>query len=363
MIEPFEIDEDIGRARALPGEFYHRADWFERQRQSIFARSWQFVGDEQDLAGETNVRPGVILDGCLDEPIVLTRDADSTVRCLSNVCTHRGAIVAPADAVARRLACRYHGRTYALDGRCTHMPAFDGVVGFPAPEDSLRALALGRWDRLLFASLDPHVAFDALCGPLRDRLAFVPLASARLDAAASRTYEVPSHWALYCDNYLEGFHVPFVHAQSLGPVLDWDAYETHLFEHASLQVGIARGDEDAFRLPAGHADGVRRIAAYYVFLFPNTMLNFYPWGLSINVVTPRGPTASRVRYVTYVWDESLRTRGAGADLHRVEMEDEAIVASVQVGVRSRNYQRGRYSPTQERAVHHFHRQIAAAAFG
>jgi choline monooxygenase len=54
----------------------------------------------------------------------------------------------------------------------------------------------------------------------------------------------------------------------------------------------------------------------------------------------------------------LEDTGAGADLHRVELEDEAVVQATQVGVRARLYDRGRYSPQHEQAVHHFHRWLA-----
>jgi len=54
----------------------------------------------------------------------------------------------------------------------------------------------------------------------------------------------------------------------------------------------------------------------------------------------------------------MATEGSAGDaLDRVEMEDEAIVQQVQRGVRSRFYRRGRYSPTRERGVHHFHRLV------
>jgi choline monooxygenase len=65
-----------------------------------------------------------------------------------------------------------------------------------------------------------------------------------------------------------------------------------------------------------------------------------------------------VRYLSWVWDQARRGAGAGADLHRVELEDEEVVQSVQRGVRSRLYRRGRFSPTREAGVHHFHRMLA-----
>jgi hypothetical protein len=73
------------------------------------------------------------------------------------------------------------------------------------------------------------------------------------------------------------------------------------------------------------------IAAFYYWLFPNLMLNFYPWGLSLNVVYPLGPERTRVSFLSYVWDEARRQSGVGADLHRLEMEDEEVVESVQRG--------------------------------
>ena len=94
------------------------------------------------------------------------------------------------------------------------------------------------------------------------------------------------------------------------------------------------------------------------FLFPHTMLNFYPWGLSLNVVVPLAVDRTRIIYRTWVSDPSRRGKGAGGALDRVELEDEAIVQQVQKGVRSRLYDRGRYSPSRETGVHHFHRLLA-----
>ena len=87
------------------------------------------------------------------------------------------------------------------------------------------------------------------------------------------------------------------------------------------------------------------------------MLNFYPWGLSLNLVQPLAIDRTRVLFRSYVADPAQLETGAGASLDRVEAEDEAIVQAVQRGVRSRLYTRGRYSPTRERGVHHFHRLL------
>jgi choline monooxygenase len=88
------------------------------------------------------------------------------------------------------------------------------------------------------------------------------------------------------------------------------------------------------------------------------MFNFYPWGASINMVKPLSHGKSLVSFLTYVADASRIGEGAGSGLDKVEMEDEAVVESVQRGVRSRFYRHGRYSVTRETGTHHFHRLIS-----
>jgi choline monooxygenase len=67
-----------------------------------------------------------------------------------------------------------------------------------------------------------------------------------------------------------------------------------------------------------------------------------------------------VLFRSYVSDPEAIATSAGSDLHRVEMEDEEIVEAVQRGVRSRLYDRGRYSPRRERGPHHFHTLLTRA---
>jgi choline monooxygenase len=123
-------------------------------------------------------------------------------------------------------------------------------------------------------------------------------------------------------------------------------------------LGIAKKGDHCFELPPDSPDFGQQIAAYYFWVFPNLMFNFYPWGLSLNVVEPLDIAQTQVRFLVYVWDESKLEQGAGAGLNQVEMEDEAVVEQVQRGIRSRHYTRGRYAPEREQGTHHFHRLIS-----
>ena len=360
-VEPFDIHPEIARASTLPARAYSDPDLFALQRTRVFRRSWQLVGTTDDVRVPGQVHPFTLLEGCLDEPLLLSRDDDDSIHCLSNVCTHRGTILCEHPGVEKVLQCRYHGRRFDHSGRCRYMPEFQGVEGFPAPSDHLPRVRFETWGKFIFASLDPDCPFGDLVGAMASRLAWLPLDRLRFDPARSREYLVRANWALYCDNYLEGFHIPFVHA-SLNATLDYSEYAVELYPHANLQLGIAKGGEPCFDLPSSSPDASRRVAAYYYWLFPNTMINVYPWGISANIVRPQGVGAARVSFLCYMLDESLLDRGAGSGLDRVEREDEAVVEGVQRGVRSSLYTRGRYSPTREQGVHHFHRLLASRLF-
>jgi choline monooxygenase len=353
------IDPEIRRASTLPASYYRDVEAFEASRDRIFAKSWQPVGDLDRVKTPGSALPVTLLPGFLDEPLLLTRDGDDRVHVVSNVCTHRGTILCEGETHGNSLRCRYHGRRFGLDGKFLSMPGFEGCDSFPTEKDNLARVPSGVWGRLLFASLQPSQPFEKFTAEMQHRVGFLPLDRLRFDPALSRDYLVSAHWALYCDNYLEGFHVPFVHP-SLAAVLDANDYRTEIFDRANLQIGVAASPGDAFALPPGHPDAGTLVAAWYFWLFPNLMFNFYPWGLSVNVVTPLAPDRTRVSFLSYVLDPSRLATGAGAGLDRVEREDESVVEAVQKGMKSRFYVRGRYSPRWERGVHHFHRLLVEA---
>lgn len=357
---PIAIHEDIRRAHTLPAWVYSDPGVFAACRERVFAKSWQFAADASRVKVPGQVHPFLLLEGGLDEPLLLSRDKGDRLHCLSNVCTHRGTLVCEGDAVVQaQLRCRYHGRRFHLDGRFHSMPEFEQAEGFPSPADDLPRVPFGVWETFAFASLAPPAPLEQWLGDMKRRCGWLPVRDAAFDATRSRDYLVHANWALYVDNYLEGFHIPYVHA-GLAQAMDYGSYRTECFRWSNLQLGVAAEGEDAFAPPAGSPDHGARIAAYYWWLFPNTMFNFYPWGVSVNVVRPLAVDLTRVSFLSFVWDAGKLDRGAGAALDRVEREDEVIVESVQRGTRARLYERGRYSPAREQGVHHFHRLLAAA---
>lgn len=343
--DEFHVHPDIRQAWTLPARVYTDAALYERARDRVFVPGWQFVGHMDRVRVPGQVYPFTLLEGLLDEPLLITRDFEDRLHCLSNVCTHRGNIVVDQGGHERHLRCRYHGRRFALDGRLQHMPEFEGVAGFPCASDNLPSVPFGSWSKFLFASAVPAISLDALLNPMRERVGWLPLEEFVFDPARSREYLVRANWALYVENYLDALHVPFVHAE-LSDALQYDSYVTENYRYSNLQIGVTNGLDVVFDLPASSPDYGRNVTAYYFWLFPNTMFNFYPWGVSVNVVRPMGVDRTRVSFLRYVWDETQTGSRVSADaaVDRVEREDEVIVESVMRGVRSRFYDRGRFPP-------------------
>jgi len=106
-----EIDADIRRAESLPGAAYCDPSLHQAILDRVFVPSWQLAPEPTHP-----VVPFVLLPGALDEPLLMVRRGDQ-LHCLSNVCTHRGAVLCERACDPQTLRCRYHGRSFALDGR------------------------------------------------------------------------------------------------------------------------------------------------------------------------------------------------------------------------------------------------------
>lgn len=344
------LHDDIRRSGTVDGAVHTDPGMHRDTIERVFAASWQLaVG----TLPERRVEPLTLLPGALDEPLVITRDHHGAERVLSNVCTHRGALLAEEPSDAAALRCRYHGRRFELDGRLRTCPGFEDAEDFPRPEDHLACPASGQAGPLRFVSLDPAVPFDTWAAPLRASLAEFDGEELRYDPRGTHHFDLEASWALYCENYLEGFHVPFVHP-GLNAALDFQRYRTELLPLAVRQLGFASGGEP--RLARATEPGQ---VADYLWLYPNLMVNVYAWGISVNVVEPRGAGRCRVRYLRWVARPEHLGVGAGGDLGQVEREDQEVVLSVQRGMRSRLYPGGRFAPRHETGAHHFQRLLAA----
>jgi choline monooxygenase len=162
---------------------------------------------------------------------------------------------------------------------------------------------------------------------------------------------------VYVDNYLEGYHLPVVHP-GLHKELDYDQYrvEPHRWfsiQHAPLRP-VHGGQPDRKYDPAA----TEVPEAVYVWLFPNVMLNVYMGQMQTNVVLPLSHDRTRVVFEWYATEPPAGDDPSWTKLlafsDEIQDEDIEICEAVQRNLRSRVYDRGRYSAKRENGVHHFH---------
>ena len=352
------VNDDICKAETLPARFYKDQEIFELIKEKIFLKCWHWIGDESMIENINSACPINLYPKFLDEPLLITRNQNNNINFLSNVCTHRGNILVKKKCKLKKITCSYHGRRFDNNGIFEFMPEFQKTENFPRECDNLYKFSSFNWKKLLFVGLNPDFDIEKILVKIEERIGFLPLNDLKPDLTLSKDYNINANWALYCDNYLEGFHVPFVH-KDLNEVLDYNSYKTEVDKFFNLQIGYGKNEVECFNIPKSHKDYGKNIAAYYYWIFPNLMLNFYPWGISINLVCPESNSKTKILFRSYVFDKTKLNHGASSDLDKVEMEDEEIVETVQMGIKSSFYNTGRFSPTMERGVHHFHSLISS----
>jgi len=359
-----DVNEQIECAQTLASRFYTDPAILEIEKEKIFRRTWQLVGTLQHACGEVNGMKRTIADpetfftaDLAGEPIVVVRDKQGTLRAFSNVCRHRAGPIAQGSGCKNVLRCGYHGWTYTLDGRLIGTPDVEGVEFFDRSTMGMVPLRLETWEQFIF------VNFDAQAEPLAAFLGEIPRQSrgfqfAGLQLTERRDYVIDCNWKVYVDNYLEGYHIPIAHP-GLMREIDYAQYRTETFRYYSQQFAPIRAmkSEDSgerFYPPAG---GLQE--ALYFWVFPNLMVNIYPDNVSTNLILPISQEKTLTIFEWFFRDAGSstmqeRVKKAVQFSDEVQQEDIGLCESVQRGLRSATYDRGRYSVRRENGVHHFH---------
>jgi choline monooxygenase len=108
-----------------------------------------------------------------------------------------------------------------------------------------------------------------------------------------------------------------------------------------------------------YAPGTGLQEALYVWVLPNLMETLYPDNVSPNLIVPQSQDQTLTNIEWFVHDVASETvqqrvKRAVAFSDEVQQEDIGLCESVQRGLRSATYDRGRYSVKRENGVHHFH---------
>lgn len=288
-----------------PREAYTSASSFDEEQRSVFADAWIFAGTIQDFSEAGDYR--TVKAG--KAPISVVRDRDGTLRGFHNVCRHRGAQLLD-DAQGNCgsvMVCPYHRWTYGLDGGLRGIPNMAELLpGLDRSALGLKPAAIGVFQHLVFVNPDPGADFDKWTAALAGRQWPHDLAASDVKEATPLLYDIRCDWKVYIENALDGYHLAYLHENTLGgpePGLNiWEKAGDHMIWY-STEEGIRHRMPLKVRNEAG-SWGVIKSASepgyggvYY--LFPTTLIVPIPYGISVSAVIP--VAAGRCRLAVRHW--------------------------------------------------------------
>jgi choline monooxygenase len=356
LLNLYRPENPLEKASTIPSPWYFDPRIARLEIERVFAHTWQVAGrvDQVRERGEFfTVELG-------DEPIVVARGEDGVLRGFYNVCRHHAAaVVTEAQGRAKQFRCPYHGWTYGNDGALKGMVEFEGVCDFERAKNGLVPVAVDTWENFVFVNL------DGAAGSLKDFLANVPELVAplqlmeKLNFFDRRVYTLNCNWKVYVDNYLDGgYHVPHAH-KGLSSVIEYTNYTIENFDRACLQSSPLSSDSKSEKGVAATRQG----RAFYLWIYPNFMINAYEGVMDTNLVLPLAVDKCAVVFDYYFSDiskKALRKNQASIKVsEKVQDEDVAICDAVQKGLASRAYLAGRLSVRREAGEHLFHRLLHA----
>jgi len=344
------------QVRTLPGAYYTSEGVYREEADRIFARRWNCVGRVSRIE-----RPGdYFLSDVAGESILVVRDSHGAARAFFNVCRHRGTRLCreASGRFGETIQCAYHAWTYGTDGRLVGAPHMQEVEGFDKSTHGLHAAALAEWEGFLFVNLSPDPApFETAWAPMSDRLSRYGLP--RLRVGHQVTYDVRANWKLVFQNYSECLHCPTIHPK-LATVLPYQSGANDLTEGPFLggymeikapnQSATMSGRACGRLVSDGMPEEDRRRAFYYT-LMPNLMLSLHPDYVNYYLVHPIDPDRTRVESEWLFPEETLadprnNIRDGIEFWDLTNRQDWDIVEQCQLGVHSRRYVPGPYSPRE-----------------
>ena len=343
-------------AQTMPGERYTSEAILAEERERIFARGWNCVGRVSRLAD-----PGdFIVREIAGESIIILRDRAGTLHAFFNVCRHRGTRLCREESghFGETIQCSYHAWTYSIDGRLVGAPSMQEVPGFEKADYPLHEAGLAEWEGFLFVNVAENPPpFESAWRPVLDRFARYELPS--LEVGHRVVYDVHANWKLVFQNYSECLHCPTIHPK-LASVLPYQSGANDLTEGPFLGGYMEIKPPNESATMTGRACGLPvsgslpeedRHRGFYYTLMPNMLLSLHPDYVNYYMLTPVAVDRTLVESEWLFHPDTL----ADPENNIVDgiefwdltnRQDWDIVAQSQLGISSRRYAPGPYSPRE-----------------
>ncbi|MGI9316007.1 MAG: aromatic ring-hydroxylating oxygenase subunit alpha [bacterium] len=282
------VRKPLHLAETLPSHCYTSPDFFQREVEKIFSRSWHFVGREDEL-----LMPGqfTVMDTVAGSALIC-RDRDKRLNAYVNACRHRGTRLKDKSGSCANFVCPYHAWTYELNGKLKSAPGMQGIEQFNREEYGLNPIRLEHWGGFLFANFSQNSpSLDEWLGNFKSVMrGHQP---EELRCVRRMEFEVNANWKFVIENALEAYHTGSVHRSTLGTQKSesveaygqWDA----LFVLSDHGKSISTLPGEAQELPfMPFLDKKSRGGTWFSVIYPCTQIVFSQdcvWWLDIKPIS------------------------------------------------------------------------------
>src|SRR3989441_708770 len=249
----FFVDPDIRRAESLPGSAFTDPNFLEFEMETIFNKTWMLAPhhgspSRSTAFGEFLNKPGSRAPfSLLGKPLFLQRSSRKKINCFPNVCTHAWHPLVESTSIGGSIVCPQHGREFDSEGRFMFHKGFEKLEGFPRESDNLRKLPLENWGPISTVCLgEPFAPFKKIAENVKESIPGIDLESFNYKPVPDEVREVDGNWKQHAWNYMDNYHIRFVHKGpgGLADAIDLETYTTELYQHSALQWAYARRPED-----------------------------------------------------------------------------------------------------------------------
>jgi Rieske 2Fe-2S family protein len=355
MIYHRTADIGTGGQHTLPGRYYTSPEVFREEADRILFRNWVCARRAEQIP-----EPGdFFLCEIGTESFIVLRDREGGIRAFYNVCRHRGTRLCEQSSgrFANAITCPYHAWTYHLDGVLRGAPSMEGVEDFSPEEYTLHGVGAAEWEGFLFLNMNQSPEpFERVFAPMIGRLSRFNLPHLRTQRRID--YDVRANWKLVIQNYSECYHCPAVHP-ALVKLSPADSGANDLTEGPFLggYMEITRPGGSmtlsgrSCAVPVGSLPREDLQRVYYYAIFPNLLLSLHTDYVMVHTLWPQGPDRTLIECQWLFHPEAASQPGFDPEdgigfWDKTNREDWHICEQSQLGIASRAYTTGPYSPRE-----------------
>jgi phenylpropionate dioxygenase-like ring-hydroxylating dioxygenase large terminal subunit len=330
-------------AWSMPKSYYIDPKLLEIEREQLFGKEWICIGRSEEIS---NGGDFITFQLC-DEPLVAVRGEDGEIRVLSNVCRHRGALLAEGRGNRHRLVCPYHHWSYDLEGKLAGAPRMADHKSFQKSECRLPQFSCSEWQGFLFTNLssNPPPLAPSLAG-LEVLIRNYHMEHQKLRWAEDEIWH--TNWKCLIENFMEGYHLSPLHKTTLHQVNPTKLC-TH-FEAGDAYFGYNAGYSPDFpRSTRGHPDlSEAEVDNCVMFAIPPGLVSGCGGDYSSFIcIQPESIDRVRAKMGLIFYGDSWSDNAvdAAVKLFKETMaEDKTVLVDLMRGMSSRHHQRGPLAP-------------------